>query len=164
MEDKLSAIKMVGFDVDGVLTNGEIIYTDSGEELKIFNAKDGQGISLLNKQGFITAIITARQSPIVDKRAADLGIKEVHQGAKRKIDVVKHLMEKYSLDLAQIAYVGDDLPDVCVLEQVGFACCPGDAVDEVKKICHFVSDKPGGKGAVRQVCDMIVSAEAKLLF
>ncbi len=164
MEGKLSAIKMVAFDVDGVLTNGEIIYTDSGEEIKIFNAKDGQGINLLNNQGYITAIITARQSPIVDKRAADLGIKEVHQGAKRKIDIINQLMKKYSLDLVEIAYVGDDLPDICVLEHVGFACCPADAVEEVKQICNFISDRPGGKGAVRQICDMIISSKAKLLF
>lgn len=160
MEQRLAGIKLVGFDVDGVLTNGEIIYTDSGEEIKIFNAKDGQGINLLSKKGFITAIITARQSSIVDKRAADLGITEVFQGAKNKFEALKVLMDKYNVDLSQIAYVGDDLPDICVLERVGLACCPVDAVDEVKKICHFVSDKEGGKGAVRQITDLILSARA----
>lgn len=162
MQEKLDRIKLVGFDVDGVLTNGEIIYTDKSEELKIFNAKDGQGINLLNKHGFITAIITARQSSIVDKRAADLGINEVYQGAKNKIEALRALMDKYSLDFSQIAYVGDDLPDVCVLERVGFACCPADAVDEVKRICHFVSDKEGGRGAVRQITDMIIGKKTKM--
>ncbi len=158
MKEKLTKIKLVGFDVDGVLTNGEIIYTDKGDEMKIFNAKDGQGISLLNKQGFITAIITARQSPIVDKRAADLGIKEVYQGVKNKFEVIKLLMEKYNIGLSEIAYVGDDLPDICVLERVGLACCPADAVDEVKEVCCFISGREGGKGVARQVADMLLAA------
>ena len=161
MKEKLSIIKLVAFDVDGVLTNGEIIYTDSGQEAKIFNAKDGQGINLLNMHGFKTAIITARQSSIVDKRAKDLEIPEVFQGIKNKFAVIKILMEKYSLDLSEIAYVGDDLPDICVLERVGLACCPSDAVEEVKRICHFISDKEGGKGAVRQVADLIISSRVK---
>lgn len=163
MKEKLSSIKLVAFDVDGVLTNGEIIYTEKGEEIKAFNAKDGQGINLLVKQGYITAIITARQTPIVDKRAKDLEIPEVYQGAKNKFEVIKLLMDKYNLKLSEIAYVGDDLPDVCVLEKVGLACCPSDAVDEVKKICHFVSEKQGGKGAVREIADLIRSAIPKTI-
>lgn len=161
IEDRLAVIKLVAFDVDGVLTNGDIIYTESGEEIKIFNAKDGQGISLLNKQGFITAIITARQTPIVDKRAGDLDVPEVHQGAKNKFEVIKLLMNKYNLDLSEIAYVGDDLPDICVLERVGLAFCPSDAVDEVKRICHFVSSKEGGKGAMREIADLLMSVKSK---
>lgn len=161
MKEKLAGIKLVAFDVDGVLTNGEIIYTESGEEIKIFNAKDGQGIDLLNKQGYITAIITARQTPIVDKRAQDLKIPEVHQGAKNKFEIIKLLMNKYNVALSEIAYVGDDLPDVCVLERVGFACCPSDAVEEVKHICHFISKYQGGKGAVREITDLIRTTAPK---
>ena len=161
MKEKLAGIKLVAFDVDGVLTNGDIIYTNSGEEIKAFNAKDGQGINLLNKRGFITAIITARQTSIVDKRAKDLEIPEVFQGAKNKFEAIKVLMAKYNLDLSEIAYVGDDLPDICVLEKVGLACCPVDAVDEVKRICHFVSDKEGGKGAVRQITDLLMAAKVE---
>lgn len=161
MQEKLAKIKLVGFDVDGVLTGGEIIYTDSGQELKIFNAKDGQGINLLNKQGFITAIITARDSFVVEKRAQDLKIPEVHQGIKNKFQVIQYLIGKYKFDLSEVAYVGDDLPDICVLEKVGLACCPADAVEQVKRICHFVSSKEGGKGAVREITDLIVSAKAK---
>ena len=162
LEDKLSRIKLFAFDVDGVLTNGEIIYSENGEELKIFNAKDGQGINLLVKGGFITAIITARESSVVSRRAQDLGIAEVFQGAKNKFEIIKSLMEKYNLDLSEIAYVGDDLPDICALERVGLAFCPFDAVEEVKQICHFISAKEGGKGAVRQITDFLLKKESNI--
>jgi len=161
LEEKLSRIKLFAFDVDGVLTNGEIIYTDKGEEIKIFNAKDGQGINLMVKNGFITAIITARESFIVAKRAEDLGIKEVYQGSKNKFKAIQDLMAKYNLDLSEIAYVGDDLPDLCALREVGLAFCPYDAVEEVKQICHFISTKEGGKGAVRQITDFLTARNAR---
>jgi len=162
MEDlklKAQKIKLIAFDVDGVLTNGEIIYTDKGEEIKIFNAKDGQGIALLGKNNIITAIITARQSSIVDKRAKDLDIVHVYQGIKRKIIAMEELLKIYNLDFSEVAYVGDDLPDICILEKAGLACCPQDAVDEVKKICHFISAKQGGKGAVREIADFILAVK-----
>ena len=154
-------IKLIAFDVDGVLTNGEIIYTESGEEIKAFNAKDGQGIAMLVKEGFITAIITARSTPIVERRAKDLGIAHVYQGAKNKILAMQELMEKYNLDFSQIAYVGDDLPDICILEKVALSCCPADAVSEVKNICKFVAKKNGGQGAVREVTDLIYYSNVK---
>lgn len=161
IEEIISKIKLVAFDVDGVLTNGEIIYSESGEELKIFNAKDGQGMSLLNKKGFITAVITARKTTVVDRRAKDLDITHVYQGSKNKLESLHELMRKYNLDYSEIAYVGDDLPDICVLEKVGFAFCPSDAVEEVKQICLFVSSKEGGKGAVREFCNFILTGGAK---
>lgn len=159
LKEKAEKIKLIAFDVDGVLTNGEIIYNDKGEEFKIFNAKDGQGIALLGKKDIITAIITARKSNIVDKRAKDLDIKHVYQGSKRKIEAMEELLKIYSLDFSQIAYVGDDLPDICILEKAGFACCPKDAIEDVKKICHFVSEKNGGKGAVREIADFILKSK-----
>ncbi len=161
LENKLSRIKLFAMDVDGVLTNGEIIYTASGEEIKIFNAKDGQGINLLTKNNFITAIITARETAIVSKRAKELDITEVHQGAKNKFEIIKLLMEKYKLELSEIAYIGDDLPDLCVLERVGLAFCPNDAVEEVKNICHFISSKEGGKGAVREITDLLIKSKSE---
>lgn len=157
LEERIAGIKLVAFDVDGVMTNGEIIYTESGEEIKIFNAKDGHGVVMLNRKGYITAIITARQTPIVDKRATDLEITHVFQGAKNKLTALQELIEKYNLDYSQIAYVGDDNPDICILERVGLAFCPNDAVEEVKKICHFISSKEGGKGAIREISDFILA-------
>lgn len=156
---KAAQIKLVAFDVDGVLTNGEIIYTDKGEELKIFNVKDGHGIFSLSKKGYITAIITARTSPIVDKRAKDLDITHVYQGIKNKIVAIQELMNIYKLDYSQVAYIGDDIPDICILEKAGVSFCPNDAVDEVKKICHYVLSKQGGKGAVREMTDFLLSAK-----
>lgn len=156
---KASQIKLVAFDVDGVLTNGEIIYTDKGEEIKAFNVKDGHGMCMLRTNGFITAVITARSSSIIDKRAKDLDISHVYQGIKNKLIILQELMGIYNLDFSQIAYVGDDTPDICILEKVGFACCPADAVDEVKEICHFISNKPGGKGAVREISDFLLASK-----
>lgn len=154
-QERAKNIKMIAFDVDGVLTNGDITYTDKGDEIKTFNAKDGQGIAMLNNEGYITAIITARTSPIVEKRAKDLGIQHVYMGSKNKKMSMADLVNKCSIDPSEIAYVGDDLPDICVLQEVGLACCPNDAVEEVRSICHFVSSKQGGKGAVREITDLI---------
>ncbi len=162
LQDKLSRIKLVAFDVDGVLTNGEIIYNDKGEEIKIFNAKDGQGMALLRKEGLLTAIITARTSYIVEKRAKDLDIPIVYQGSKRKINSLDEILEKYNLDYSEVAYVGDDIPDICVLEKVGVAFCPADAIDEVKEISDFISSKQGGKGAVREICNLILKYSREL--
>lgn len=156
---KAAQIKLVAFDVDGVLTSGEIIYNDKGEEFKMFNAKDGHGMFSLSKKGYITAIITARSSAIVEKRAKDLDITHVYQGAKNKLLAMQELMDTYKLDFSQIAYIGDDIPDICLLEKAGLAFCPNDAVEEVKKVCHYVLSNSGGKGAVREMTDFIITAK-----
>ncbi|MFH0703298.1 MAG: HAD-IIIA family hydrolase [bacterium] len=155
--EKVLQIKLIAFDVDGVLTNGEIIYTDKGDELKIFDAKDGQGICMLRAEGFITAIITARSSSIIERRARDLDILHIYQGIKNKLNAIEDLMSLYKLDFSQIAYIGDDIPDICILKKVGLSFCPADAVEEVKKICSFISTKQGGKGAVREISDFILT-------
>ena len=152
----LSKIKVLALDVDGVLTDGSLTFSQNGEELKTFNAKDGQGIVCLNKAGFITVIITARKNGTVEHRAKNLGIKELHQGVKFKLPVLEQILEKYNLTFDNVAYMGDDLPDVCILEKVGLSCCPNDAVQEVQKVCKFKSKYNGGRGAVREVCDAIL--------
>lgn len=159
---KAQKIKLIAFDVDGVLTDGSITYSDNGTEIKTFNAKDGQGMSMLADSQYITAIITARNSAIVDKRAKDLKVNHVYQGAKNKLEAIAELLDMYSLDFSQVAYVGDDFPDMCILERVGLACCPFDAVDEVKSVCHFITSKNGGQGAVREVADLILKSSGKL--
>lgn len=155
-------IKLIAFDVDGVLTDGSIGYTDNGIEYKTFNAKDGQGMSMLADCGYITAIITARTSSIIERRAKDLKVTEVFQGAKNKLLALQELLQKYNIEPEQVAYVGDDFPDICVLKQVGLACCPSDAVDEVKQICNFISTKEGGKGAVREIANFILKENNQL--
>lgn len=156
---KAQKIKMVAFDVDGVLTDGTIVYTSNGEEIKTFNVKDGQGMNMLRTNGIITAIITARTSPIVERRAADLGIAHVYQGVKKKIVALDEILKERDLDYSEVAYVGDDLPDICILEKVGLPCSPADAVDEVKNLAVFVSIKNGGFGAVREITDFILRSQ-----
>lgn len=149
-------IKLAAFDVDGVLTDGSITYDENGIEYKTFNAKDGQGIVNLNNAGIITAIITARENGTVAHRAANLKIKELHQGQKNKIAKLEELLEKYNLTYEEVAYMGDDLPDICILEKAGLAGCPSDAVEEVQKTANWKSSKNGGRGAVREFCDYIL--------
>lgn len=149
-------IKLAAFDVDGVLTDGSLTFDEDGREYKTFNAKDGQGIVNLNKAGIITAIITARENGTVYHRAQNLRIHELHQGVKNKIETLKNIMEKYNISFDEISYMGDDLPDICILKEVKLAACPADAVDEVKAVANFISSKNGGRGAVRELCDKII--------
>ncbi len=149
-------IKLVAFDVDGVLTDGSLTFDENGHEYKTFNAKDGQGIVNLNNAGVITAIITARDNKTVEHRAKNLNIKELHLGSKNKIKTLEEIIKKYNITFDEIAYMGDDLPDICILEKVILKGCPNDAVDEVKAIANFISSKNGGRGAVREFCDYIL--------
>lgn len=152
-------IKMLVFDVDGVMTDGSVTYDENGVEYKTFNVKDGHGIVRMNKSGFITAIITARNNGTVAHRAKNLNFTEVYQGRKFKLPALEELLAKYDMTFENVAYMGDDLPDICILEKVGLACCPADAVDEVVKVCNFHSAKNGGRGAVRELCDFILDAQ-----
>ena len=155
LKNKASKIKMCVFDVDGVMTDGSITYDENGVEYKTFNVKDGQGIVRITKAGIITAIITARNNGTVKHRFENLGMTRLFQGQKDKLKAMKQLLEDYNLDFSQVAYMGDDLPDIPVIKEVGLGCCPNDAVDEVKEVATFISVKNGGRGAVREMCDLI---------
>lgn len=155
LKAKASKIKMVAFDVDGVMTDGSLTFDENGVEYKTFNAKDGQGIVNLKNAGIITAIITARENGTVKHRFENLGMTRLFQGQKDKLKAMKQLLEDYNLDFSQVAYMGDDLPDIPVIKEVGLGCCPNDAVDEVKEVATFISTKNGGRGAVREMCDLI---------
>ena len=152
-------IKLVAFDVDGVMTDGSLTFLEDGREIKTYNAKDGLGIVMLGKAGIITSIITARTNGTVEHRAQILNIQELHMGQKNKIETLEKLIQKYNLKKEEIAYMGDDLPDLCVLREVGLKCCPKDAVEEVKEVCNFISNYDGGKGAVRELCDFILKSK-----
>ena len=152
-------IKLLAFDVDGVMTDGSVTYDENGVEYKTFNVKDGHGLVRMAQSGFITAIITARNNGTVEHRAKNLNITEVHQGQKYKLPALEEIMKKYNLSYENVSYMGDDLPDLCILEKVGLACCPNDAVAEVKKICNFQSSINGGRGAVRELCDFILESQ-----
>lgn len=153
-------IKLVAFDIDGVMTDGSLTFDENGVEYKTYNSKDGQGIVMLRKAGITPAIITARNNGTVVHRAKILGIVELHQGQKNKAVALEEIAEKYNLQMDEIAYMGDDLPDLCVLEKVGLPCCPLDAVEEVIASSKFISTKDGGRGAVRELCNFILKSKS----
>ena len=154
-----SKIKLVAFDVDGVMTDGSLTFLEDGREIKTYNAKDGLGVVMLSRAGIITSIITARDNNVVKVRAGQIDIKELYMGQKNKVLALNELCKKYDLDYSQVAYMGDDLPDICVLKEVGLRCCPNDAVKLVKNECNFISNYGGGKGAVRELCDFILKSQ-----
>ena len=153
-------IKLMAFDVDGVMTNNTLIFDENGVEYKVFNGKDGQGIELIIKAGIIPAIISKRNNGTLVHRAKVLGITELHLGQKNKIEVLDEIIAKYGFSYDEVAYMGDDLPDICVLERVGLPCCPLDAIEEVKEVAKFVSIKNGGEGAVRELCEFVLKSKS----
>ena len=155
----LKRIKFLLLDVDGVMTDGGIYYSNAGEELKRFNTKDGYGIVKFQRTGLQIGIITGRKSKIVVQRAKELGIKEVHQNFENKIDAYEIVKKKYDLADANIAYIGDDEFDLSVLKCVGFSAAPSDAVPIVKKHVHYICAQSGGNGAVREVIDLILKSK-----
>lgn len=157
-----SKIKAVIFDVDGVMTDGSLTFDENGVEYKTFNAKDGQGIVMLNRAEFITAIITARTNGTVRHRFNILGMTKLYEGQKNKELALKDFMQEYNLQPEEIAYMGDDLPDLGVMEKVGLPCAPADAVDEVLRCAKFISTKDGGRGAVRELCNFIMKSTGRI--
>ncbi|HEY4831934.1 MAG TPA: HAD-IIIA family hydrolase [Waddliaceae bacterium] len=153
------SIKLIALDVDGVLTNGEIIYNSNGDEIKVFNVKDGLGLVLASQNGFITAIITGRASPMVERRSQELKICHVYQNVKDKTKLIEDLAIMYGLSCDEICYMGDDLPDLPALKMVGLACCPLDAVAEVREACSWISSNKGGQGAVRELTDFLIKVK-----
>ena len=156
----LRRIRLLLLDVDGVMTDGGLYYSSRGEQLKKFNVKDGYGIVKLRKFGIAVGIITGRVSRIVQCRAKELGITEVHQNMHNKIDAYERIQKKFGLQDAEIAYIGDDEPDLAVLRRVGFSAAPADAVVSVLKSVDYVCRHRGGEGAVREVIDLLVSAQS----
>ena len=154
-------IKLVVLDVDGVLTSGQIIFGAQGELMKKFHAQDGLGITLAHKAGLKTAIITGRESQMVNLRSAELNITDVYQGSMNKIEALAELMIKYGLTPEQVAYVGDDLNDLPVMIRVGLPCAVANAAPEVKEHAQLVTKQAGGNGAVREVIEYILKAQGQ---
>lgn len=152
-------IKMVVFDVDGVMTDGSLTFDENGVEYKTFNCKDGLGVVMLKRFGVVPAIITARNNGTVVHRAKILGITELYQGQKNKLVALDELLEKYNVTYDEVAYMGDDLPDLCVMDKVGLPACPADAVEEILDVAKFVSTKGGGRGAVREFANFILKSK-----
>ena len=152
-------IKLLILDVDGVLTDGSIILDNGDNEFKSFHVRDGHGIKLLIQRGILVALITGRDSRVVDRRAHELGIKEVFQKSYDKRIAYKKLVKKYNLNDTEIAYIGDDIVDIPLLKICGLSVTVADADDEIKALVMMVTKKRGGKGAVREVCDLLLKAK-----
>jgi len=155
-------IKLIAMDVDGVLTNGEIVMSSSGEEIKSFSVHDGVGIKMAHLAGMMTAVITGRSSPVVLKRAKELGVTDVYQDVADKELVLENLIEKYKLKDYQVAYIGDDINDLKIMRRVGLKIATLNAVREVKDIADFITEFEGGRGAVRDAINAILEKKGVL--
>jgi len=162
IQKKAQAIKMVIFDVDGVLTDGSLFIGDDGQEYKAFNSRDGLGIKILQKSGVDTGIITGRTSKVVTHRVKDLGIKHVYQGQLDKMIAYNDLLDIAGIQSANVAYVGDDIVDLPVMTKVGLAIATQDAHPLVKQHAHWITPSNGGRGAGRDVCEFIMQAQGTL--
>jgi len=160
-EKRARKIRLLLLDVDGVLTDGRIIYDGKGQEWKFFNVKDGHGIKLLQRAGIEVGILSGRRSSAVTHRARELKIDLVLQRALDKGKALETIQKKKEISLSEVCYVGDDLVDLPVFSRVGFAVAVADSVAEVKKKAHFVTRLPGGHGAVREVCELLLRAQRK---
>ena len=161
MVEKIKPISYLILDVDGVMTDGKIIIDDLGNETKQVHVRDGHGLKLLMRVGIDVILITGRTSKVVEHRAQELGIQEVHQGSKDKIDVLQKIMARRDIAGEQIAYIGDDVVDIPVFRQVGFAVAVADASEDAKKAADYITVNGGGKGAVREICELILKVQGK---
>ena len=162
LDSKAGAIKLLALDVDGVLTDGSLYYGNNGEELKTFNIKDGLGIKLAQRAGIKVAVITGRRSDLLLRRTNELGIDDVVQGREDKLTALQELAGKLDLDLQECAYMGDDLPDLSAIRAAGIGMTVADAVATVTRHADWQSRFPGGKGAVREACEYLLSARGAL--
>lgn len=158
---RLKRIRLFATDVDGVLTDAGMYYSESGEELKKFNTRDGMGIKLLQRAGLITAIVTQERTKLVARRGEKLMIPEVHQGVMDKLSLVREMAGRHALSMEQVAFIGDDINDLATLKAVGFSATPADGVPQVVAEVDYVCAKKGGEGAVREIIDMILQAQQK---
>jgi len=161
VQEKAKSIRMIMMDVDGVLTDGRVLYAAEGVEIKAFFVRDGLGLRLAQRAGLLTAILTGRVSGAVARRAKELGISEIHQGIPNKVETYEMLLRRHGLTDETVAYVGDDLNDLPLLTRAGLSAAPADAADEVKAKVAYVTARGGGRGAVREVIDLILKAQGR---
>ncbi len=156
---RAAKIKLLLLDVDGVLTDGKLYFTSDGIQIKAFHTLDGHGIKMLMRSGVEVGIISGRDNPAVTRRAEELGIKLLIQGREDKFTALEELLREFSCPLENIAYMGDDYPDLLVMTRVGLALSVPNAAEGVRRHARWLSDKCGGEGAVREACDMIMKAQ-----
>jgi len=160
--ERARALRLMAFDVDGVLTDGVLSLADRGEEIKNFHTLDGLGMKLLQSAGVELALITGREFRLVARRATELGVEHVFQGAEDKLAVLEALRTRLGIAMTACGYMGDDLPDLPLLTRCGFAASVPEAPEAVRERVHYVSRRPGGRGAVREVCELILAAQGAL--
>jgi 3-deoxy-D-manno-octulosonate 8-phosphate phosphatase (KDO 8-P phosphatase) len=160
--EKAKRVRLAGFDVDGVLTDGALYYTDAGEEFKAFNAQDGHGIKMLQESGVAIVIITSRKSKLMERRAENLGIQRVYQGVENKLEAMNALLQQLGLTLEQASYMGDDVLDLPLMRCCGYAASVPEAPAIVRQHAHYVTRAGGGRGAVREFCEHVLHAQGNL--
>lgn len=158
--DRLGEIRLIAFDVDGVFTDGRFYLADDGTETKAFHTQDGFGVRRLLDAGVAVAVISGRNSLAVEKRMAELGVQHVILGCKDKVAAMDKLAATLGIPIENCAHVGDDIPDLALLEHVGFSVAVANAVPALQERCDYVTRKPGGAGAVREICDLIFTARS----
>jgi 3-deoxy-D-manno-octulosonate 8-phosphate phosphatase (KDO 8-P phosphatase) len=154
-------IKLLLMDCDGVLTDGRLYYDENGEALKVFHVRDGQGLVMWHKAGHHSGIISGRSLNLVVRRAQELGIEFIHQKCENKIVNFEMILKEAEISAAETAFIGDDIADIDLMYRVGFAAAVGDAVEEAKSSAHYVTVNKGGRGAVREVTDLLLKAQGK---
>ncbi len=157
--DRAKKIKLVIFDVDGVMTDGRIVLDENGTESKFFNVRDGHGIKMLTRAGIPSAIITGRSSKVVEYRGKELGIQHIRQGALNKAEVMGLLLKETGVWPEEAAFMGDDLVDIPAMNMAGLAAAPSDAISEAIECAHIITELEGGRGAVRELCEFILKAK-----
>jgi len=156
--NRLAELRLVAFDVDGVFTDGRFCLSDEGVESKAFNTQDGFGIRRLLDAGFEVAVISGRRSAATAKRMAELGVGHVVLGSGDKVAAFDELIASLGIDATECAYAGDDIPDLALLGKVGYSIAVANAVEEVRDFCDYTTMAPGGHGAVREICDLVLAA------
>ncbi len=154
--EKASKVKLLLMDCDGVLTDGKLYFTEQGESMKVFHVRDGQGLVMWHQAGFESGIISGRRSKIIRVRASELGIKHIKIGSRDKVEDLNDILRTTKVKLEEIAYIGDDIPDICIMQKVGFAVIPADGEDELLPYADYKCANSGGRGAVREIIDLIL--------
>jgi 3-deoxy-D-manno-octulosonate 8-phosphate phosphatase (KDO 8-P phosphatase) len=161
LKEKIKKVKLLVLDVDGILTDGQIVLDERGQEIKVFDVQDGFGVVLFQRAGYKVAILSARSAEAVTRRAKDLKIEYIFQDASPKVEVYNKLLREVNLTDAEVCFMGDDLPDIGVLKKVGFSVSVPNGVSEVKNCVDYVTKKKGGHGAVREVVELICKTQKK---
>lgn len=155
-KEQLKTVKLLSLDVDGILTDGGLYYTETGDELRKFNVKDGMGMKNARAAGVELCIISASTTNAIQERGKRLGLTHVYTGAKNKIEILQKICDELNISLENVAHMGDDLNDISIMEKIGTPITVGDAMEEVKRKTVYITQKNGGQGAVREICDLLV--------